>query len=63
MNLVSAGMVGNIHVVACHVKAANDGESPLAAPVEVYAVLATLYGFGRLVWDLHPGEGAKFGCC
>ncbi|QWT56450.1 hypothetical protein [Klebsiella phage ABTNL-2] len=46
VNLVPAGMVVNVNVVAGHVKAANDGEAPLAAPVEIYAVLATLDGFG-----------------
>nr|WP_159406305.1 hypothetical protein [Gordonia sp. YY1] len=46
VNLVPAGMVGNIHAIAGDVKAENDGEAPLAAPVEVYAVLAALDGFG-----------------
>lgn len=52
VNLVPAGMVGNIHMVAGHVKAANDGEAPLAAPVEVHAeftawtALVDEYGIG-----------------
>ncbi|WJJ58895.1 hypothetical protein G3_orf006 [Klebsiella phage vB_KpnS_PMM-G3] len=46
VNLVSAGMVFDIHAIAGDVKPANCGESPLSAPVEIYAVLAALDGFG-----------------
>lgn len=46
VNLVSSGMVVNIHAIAGHVKASNDGKAPFALPVEIYAVLATLDGFG-----------------
>ena len=46
VNLVSAGMVVNVNAIAGHVKAANDGEAPFALPVEIYAVLTAIDGFG-----------------
>ena len=47
VNLIAAAVVGNIHAVAGHVKAANDGKAPRAAPVEVNSELAALNRFCR----------------